>query len=394
MKKKCQSVTAIIFLVIIFAAGFVTLFNSRDTIRSYAHKRPEGGYRSGVESLILDNFAFKTDWINLNGLFHRCIGTTIVRDKDYVVYKLSNGQIMYGLPERDMSEYAEYVGELDKALSDMDIGFMYVQLPFKIKDDSYMPPGTHANGNANADQLVELLRDKGVDTLDIRALIENEGRDWTAQFYNTDHHWRETTAFWAAGELMKKIHDEYGFEYNEEYYDEDNYDLIRYDDYMLGTVGRRTGIFYAGLDDFVLFRPEFDTSFEFKARGNNKKDSLERRGSFYDTMYIWENLEKRADFERNTYSTYTGKNFQRIDIHNDLIDNGLKILMIRESFTCALLPFIAANAEDVITVDLRHYKEKSIPELCEEVDPDLVIVDYNPSAFSREQFDFFNRGWD
>ena len=66
--------------------------------------------------------------------------------------------------------------------------------------------------------------------------------------------------------------------------------------------------------------------------------------------------------------------------------------MIRESFTCALLPFIAVNADEVVTVDMRKYNKKSIPELCEEIRPDLVIVDYNPSAFSKDQFDFFNRG--
>ncbi|MBR2674876.1 MAG: hypothetical protein IKE52_05420 [Mogibacterium sp.] len=390
MKKIFQIITACIFIFLMTATGAATLYNSRAVIKGFAKERPKDGYRTAVEGMILDNFAEKTEWININGLFHRLMGTTIVRDNDYIVYKLSNGQIIYDLPKRDMTKHAARVKALDEAVRDMGIEFMYVQLPFKAKDDSYMPLGTHGNGNENADQMVSLLREQGVNTLDIRELFEEQGRDWTEQFYNTDHHWRETTAFWAAGEIMKKMKNDMGVDYSEEYYDEDSYELIRYDNYMLGAVGRRTGKFYAGLDDFVLFKPKYDTDFVFKARGNKKKDSLERSGSFYDTMYIWENLEKRADFDRNTYSTYTGKNFSRIDITNKKANNGLRILIVRESFTCALLPFIAVNAEHVTTVDLRHYKDKSIPELCEEVKPDIVLVNYNPSAFGKEQFNFFN----
>ena len=390
MKRNCQIITACIFTLLIFATSILTLIGSEKTMAGFLKDRPEGGYRSGIESMVQNNFARRTDWININGLFHRCMGTTIVRDKDYTVYKLSNGQIMYGLPERDMTKYAGYLQELNDELRKMDIDFMYVQIPFKIKDDSYMPAGTHANGNANADQLMKLLSGTDINTLDLRDLIEEQNRDWTEQFYNTDHHWRAETAFWAAGEIMKKIHDDYGFDYHEEYYDESNYDLVRYDNYMLGAVGRRTGIYYGGLDDFVLYRPKYDTQFSFKARA--KGDTITREGDFWDSMYEWDNLAKRADFERNTYSTYTGKQYSRIDIKNARSDNGLTVLMIRESFTCALLPFIAVNADEVVTVDMRKYNKKSIPELCEEIRPDLVIVDYNPSAFSKDQFDFFNRG--
>ena len=395
MKGKSSKILAICFLVLIYSIGMITMYNSRDIIKvGLSSLRENGGIRNGTEAAIQNNFAFRNGWINLNGLFYRCIGDTIVRDSEYIVYKLSNGQIMYNLDQRDIGKYAAYVDELDDALNEMGIDFMYVQIPFKIKDDSYMPPGTHTYPNRNAEQMVQLLREKGINTMNLRDNIEEAGLDWSELYYNTDHHWRETTAFWAAGEIMERLEEDYGIKYNKDYYLDDKWDKEYYNDYMLGTVGRRTGIYYAGLDDFVLFDPKFETSFSYKAyKKSLKKLTVEREGSFRDSMYEWDNLEKRADFTKNTYSTYTGKEYGVVHIDNKNIDNGPKILMIRESFTCALLPFISVNADEVLTVDLRRFNEKSVPELCEEFEPDVVIMDYNPSAFSKKQFDFFNRDW-
>ena len=153
MSKTFRIIISVFFLFLIFFIGIGTTWNCRDTIKeivktgNYLHCKTE------VESSLNDNFQNKNDWINFNGLFQRCLGVTIVRGSgdEYDVYKLSNGQIMYSLPERDMTEYAEIVDEFDRQLSEMGINFLYVQLPNKIKDSSYMPPGTKTYGNSNAD---------------------------------------------------------------------------------------------------------------------------------------------------------------------------------------------------------------------------------------------------
>ena len=382
---------AVIFLLLIFIVGIGTGWNVWQAETGFSKAEGFKDLKTKIEGQISSNFQNKYGWVSINGLFERMMGVTVVRDPDYNVNKLSNGQIMYDLPERDMTKYAGYVEELNDALTDMDIDFMYVQIPFKIKDDSYMPPGTHANGYENADQMVQLLREKGIDTLDLRDDIKEQNLDWSSLFFNTDHHWTPQTAFWAAGVIMKRIQKDYGFSIDEDAYDESNWKLKTYENYMLGAIGRRTGVFYGGLDDFTLYDPKFKTDFTFWGSSKNGEDV--REGDFWNSMYLWENMEKRADFEKNTYNTYLGKEYGLFEIQNHRSDNGLRILMIRESFSDALAPFIAVGADEVLGVDLRKYNKKSIPELCEEYDIDLVMIDYNPSAFSKNQFDFFDRGW-
>lgn len=395
MTEICRRITAIIFVLLLFAVGGYTAYSmipeltavSDETGADAAAGEDQPDFRTSLEEMIQTKIAAKYEWINLNGLFHRAMGDTIIRDSSYNVYKLSNGQIIYGLVEKEMDPFAGEVARLDRKLDDMGTELMYVQLPFKIKDDSYMPPGTHANGNENADELVKLLRKKKVNTLDLRELIEEQDMDWDSLFFKTDHHWKPETAFWAAGEIMKKISNDLGFKYNKKYYDDSSYRHIDYNNYMLGSIGRRTGKWYAGLDDLTLYEPEFETDLQFEGVINSRSTDV-REGSFMDSMYAWDQLQKKADFERNNYSAYTGKVYRKVRIRNRLADNGLKVLMIRESFSCALLPFLAVNAEEVVTVDLRKY-HGDLLRLIKREKPDLVMIAYNPSAFAGEQFDFF-----
>ena len=184
-----------------------------------------------------------------------------------------------------------------------------------------------------------LLREKNIDTPDLREEIKKDGLDWSSLFFKTDHHWTPQTAFWASGKIMDRIQTKYGYDVNMSYYDRENYEYTNYKNWMLGSVGRRTGTLYDGLDDISLFNPKFDTDFSFWDLEEGSDDKVEiRKGSFWDTMYVWENLEKRADFERNTYSTYLGKDCAIARIINKKSHTGLKVLLIRESFSCALSP--------------------------------------------------------
>ena len=391
MNSNCRKVLTCVVLLIIFVIGIGTTYNCRDTISDIVKTNNYLHCKSEVESALNKKIQWRYQWINVNGLFQRCLGTTIVRgngtESDYNVYKLSNGQIMYSLHEQDMTQYAEIVSKLDKALSERGRGLLYVQLPNKIKDNSYMPPGAKTSGNLNADQLIPMLRERNVDLIDLREEIEKAGFDWSSLFFKTDHHWTPKTGLWASGLIMNHISDKYGYEINEEYNEYDNYKSHVKENWMLGAVGRRTGAWYDGLDDIEILEPKFDTSLSL--HGLCSEGVIDQEGDFWHAIYYWDQLKKRSDFERNAYSTYIGHEFRICTIKNRMPVNDLKVLVIRESFSCVLTPFISLNSEECVAIDLRRYKEQSVVELCDEIKPDVVIIAYNPSAFSTEQFDFF-----
>lgn len=391
MSNACKKALAAFFLTVIFIVGAGTAYKSRTIVRELSDYKGFANFKKTIEDSIQENFLWRYGWININGLFYRVSGMTIVPGggDSYDVYKLANGQIMYNLNRKsNMDSFAEKITRLRDQTEDMGMKFMYAQLPFKIKDDSYMPPGTTTGANINADELVDILRSNNVDVLDIREEIARVGRDWSSQFFKTDHHWNPETGMWASGLIMDHLSQRYGIEVDPSHYFYDNYDKETYSDYMLGAVGRRTGAWYAGLDDIDIVYPKFDTDMAFY--GESKLGSDERYGRFEDTIYLWDNIKKKSDFVNNSYSTYIGKEYAISVLRNNLKKDGPRILLIRDSFSCVIQPFIGLDASEVIAIDLRRCKE-SVKSICEQYDPDVVLLAYNPSSFSKKQFSFFDK---
>jgi hypothetical protein len=211
---------------------------------------------------------------------------------------------------------------------------------------------------------------------------------WEEYFFTTDHHWKPETGMNASGMIMDHLGKKYGYSVDKSHYDYDNYDKKTYTDYMLGAVGRRVGAWYAGLDDIDIIYPEFETDMDFIGESDSGTDV--RKGEFADAVYLWDNIRKRSDFVNNSYSTYIGKEYAVNELTNRLNKDGPVILLVRDSFSCVIEPFIALDASKVIAVDLRRY-DKSISYACEKYRPDVVLVAYNPSAFTDKQFKFFKK---
>ncbi len=386
MTRQSKRVLAVLFLIGMFAVSLGTAWNIRSTIYTILKEHQILHSKSELEEAVQDDLAWHDSWINYNGLFQRCLGVTIVRGASGDVYKLSNGQIMYNLEKRSMKYYANQITEFNESLSALGIDFMYVRLPFKIKDSSYMPIGTSDYGNANGTDLVQRLQENNVDTIDLFEEIEAEGFDWDTLFFKTDHHWTPKTGLWASGVIMDHLRDYYDFTVDDSHYDYDNYTSTVYKQWLLGTMARRTGKYYAGLDDIEILEPTFDTNLTFYAEGDNGVD--EREGDFMESMYCWDNMAEKASFDLPTYEVYYGKDYAYSKIENLMTDSDKKILFIGESFRAVLLPFMSLDAKEIVSVDLRRYKDQTVLELCEEYQPDIVILGYNPSAYSKKQFQF------
>ena len=104
-------------------------------------------------------------------------------------------------------------------------------------------------------------------------------------------------------------------------------------------------------------------------------------------MFLRSNLKKDY-FNINTYATYIGGDYKENTIINHNAPNSKKILLLRDSFSCALLPFLTLNTKQVTTLDLRHFKKTSVKDYLKSHDFDMVLIAYNPSAFDDVRFTF------
>lgn len=393
MNKTGKILISLFFIMITFVFGSATFLKSWGEIKESAHSNSLLEMPGIIESAMTENFKSRNNWININGLFQRAIGVTLIRDAgDIDVYRMKNGQLTYGYPDNDVEYASEEIESLDRFVRAKGMGFLYIQLPCKAYSDELMPAGSHTYGYEDADDLIESLREKNVDVLDLRDEINKEGKDTSSLFFNTDHHWKPSTALWAAGiisDRLSKIID--GYEYDKNLYDLDNYEYRKYDKWFLGSLGRRTGVFFGGVDDFEVLLPKFYTNFHLYTESQTDGNKKSKEGSFAEALMRLEYLDEKDYFNEATYFTYMGTEYRLSTVTNRNASNDKNILLLRDSFSCTLLPYLSLSSGEITAIDLRYYGSLKLKEYLNKNDFDMVIVAYNPSMFREEGAFEFDR---
>lgn len=342
----------------------------------------------GISNLVTLNLENRNQWINLNGFFQRKIGKTGDLEKDW--YLLENGMLMYSQRKRtseDLKTYANNVVELSRYAEKQGINFLYAELPYKVQGSREYPAGVPDYGNRNADGIMKILLSKSVQSMDFRDIIKDKNIETTESFFKTDQHWKPETALWAAGELSKKL-SQVDSEWKDcpEYRNSNNYRMEYHSDLFLGAIGKKIGSAYAGKDDFNMPIPIFKNTIRYRVP--RQEDSIDWTGDF-ETAFIESNNLKNDPFKVNTYAAYCDGDHYKEKITNKKALNKRNILLIRDSFSCTLMPYLALYTKNITTLDLRSYKSRSVydyirlhPEI------DTVIVAYNPSSITEEQYTF------
>lgn len=324
-------------------------------------------------------------FIQLYGGVQRLLGRTTVEDADprYRVCKLSDGTLTFvnGTPG-DVSSNAQATLRLFSALKALQTPFLYVQAPQKLQEnDSRLPPGVSDFGNYNADRFLSALSDGGVPTLDLRESLRITGKEWSSFFFRTDHHWTPEAAFTAHRALAEVLRRNWSFTIPAQNTDEDAFTRTIYPDWFLGSQGKRVGTLYAGTDDIELWTPNFDTDFTYSCPAYG----MERSGPFQSSLLFPERISEKDYFNGNPYTLYAGGDYPLAVIVNHKNPEGKRVLLLRDSYACALTPFLALDCGELVTVDLRTF-EGSMLDAVAEFKPDLVIAMYTPGATVQNVF--------
>ena len=89
----------------------------------------------------------------------------------------------------------------------------------------------------------------------------------------------------------------------------------------------------------------------------------------YDTLYFYDHLK-----EDDKYPVFLDGNHALTTIENQNAPKGT-IVLVKDSFSHSLAPFLAENYSKVIMVDMRYYKQ-SVSEIVKQERPEQVVVLY------------------
>lgn len=400
MKIKKEYITAILFFAVIFGMliGLLT-YKDNDPINDFLNE-----YRTEVlpgtpvldrlteaidiaEDIVYDQTYLKDQYNALYGLVQRVIGKHIMSDAGYgEIYKTKYNQIIFKVGKKNfrVMRSLDAVEELKSKLDEAGIPFLYVQAPFKLTDNEQQLPINKIDyADYNVNLFLKGLDERGIHYLDLRPLLRDGEKTQNQLFFDTDHHWRIETAFEATGHIMDELNKDYGFAIDGKYKDLNNYNCNTLKNCYLGSMGRRTGRLYSGLDDFTLITPNFKTSYTLYEHDYGAEKIY--KGSFDEAILDKKYLVKDAPVDLNRYAVYHGDNEELI-FDNNLVDSG-KVMMIKDSFGIPVYSFLSLGVHEVRALDLRLFND-SVAKYAKENKPDIVILMYNGDTFNEEMFDF------
>lgn len=342
-----------------------------------------------TEDAVTSNLSYHDRAVDLYSLCSRFFGTRVVEKDDITVVRADNGylgSIRSEASDNSLTSYADNVESLCRTANASGAEFLYVMAPIKGYGFSY-PPNVTDYTASNCDRFAEMLRQRDIPFLSLIESAASDGISDEDMFFVTDHHWKPNRGLWAS----KKIADTLGFEYDKTILDTENYKTETYKNWFLGSQGKKVGTYFTkfGADDFDIITPKFETNL---TETQPFKSSV-RSGDFTQTVLYPENSAVRDYYRLNPYATYSGGDFREQIITNNLNPDGKKILIVRDSYACALVPFLSLTMSETYAVDIRENDgyvgdKLKISELIEEIQPDYVMVFYSGLTDLAALYDF------
>lgn len=360
-----------------------------------------GAFKTKVSS-VTDKFSvYATDFLVGQKYFvggmnriEQMVGWNIAAASEYnAVVTLPDGRLTEYLPKIDVTENAKSVAALKEFCDGLGCDFLYVQSPYAVcRLENADICGVLDYSNENADDMLALLKKDGVEYLDMRKRLHADGLSHGDAFYRTDHHWKAETGLWAAKSLSLYLNEAHGFAIDTSMLEENQFRTRVYPSWWLGSRGAKLTINRVEAEDFTLFFPKYDTRLRYEIPGNR----LDKTGDFTVT-YDWKRRATTGGYsENNSYGIYNHGDVAVNILTNLNCPTGKRILIIKDSFTDVVNPFLACadGVGQVDVLDVRHFSG-SAKAFIREKAPDIVIVWYNPGALGatdwkshRATFDF------
>ena len=311
----------------------------------------DGSYTAAVEEYFADQFPLRDDWTGLKARAEQLIGKrlfnniylcgdeTLISKVDAPADGLEKANLNYVSQLAEKSDIPMYLGLIPSAAE-----VWRDKLPY---------------GAESWDQNAYLARaaETGLPLIDFAGALTQHASE--PIFYRTDHHWTSLGAFYGANALLEALG-------REPLKEEDFTPEIASEDFN-GTLYSQSGIHWLTPDTMEYWVEEDGLTVTSWRTGSPQP------GTLYDRTY----LEKK-----DKYSMFMGGNCPLHEIVTGA-EGKPSLLIIRDSYTDSLIPFLLEDYSEIHVLDLRYYRA-SLKAYIEQYDFDQVLVCYSVSNFSTD----------
>lgn len=357
-------IPAVVFLIFIYGMALWFIFSPKPDYSSsekrYLQKFPEvtvekllsGDFGSEFETFFADRFPQRNTWVGLNAYTALAEGNNGASG----VYNCKNGYLINKpvSTENNLDKNIGAVADFAKSI-DTPTTVMLVPSTGYIVDDVLPTFHDKYNDDEDISRISSTLSKDKIGFVDLRERFKSEYKNGSQLYYKTDHHWTTKGAYTGYRELCKAL--------GVTPIDDSTLKKDSYPDFY-GTTYSSSGFWLTPPDNIEIWNnpKNSDRNISLKiTEGANIKTS----GSMYFTDHLKED---------DKYPVFIDGNHALTEITNTNAKNGT-ILLIKDSFSHSLAPFLAENYSKVVLVDLRYYKE-SVSDLVTTYNPEQVVVLY------------------
>lgn len=329
-----------------------------------------------IEKWTSERLAFGHDIIELGRAYDNKVGWKIINPA-LATYKMTDGYYTYANLRIDMTSRIAAVAELRDFAAQYDAKLLFVQAPCKTnKYGDTELNGTLDFANQNADELLAGLAARGVRTLDLREKLGAglSDHEYHKLFFRTDHHWEPGTALRGAAVLAGEL-SAMGITVDNSHFAPENYTIEVQKAMFLGSQGKRVTLANTTPDDFPIYDGAFPVNVHLSIPSHGI-DSVGDFAIFYDRRCL---PDKPDVYNVNQYAAYGYGDVPLITVDNlNLADHQEeKVLIIKDSFGDALVPFLAMGIKHILEIDSRMFTG-SIRNFIERERPSVIVIMYTP----------------
>ncbi len=294
------------------------------------------------------------------------------------IYIHPNGFIIQESAPHSTENAADNVEKLYTYCKESGREFLYAILPGKPRsDEDLQSQGLSCFRNFTADKMRDEFRKRGIPLLDVREFFRD---DFYSMFYRMDHHWTADAGLRAAGEILKALNREYGSRYDTQRLDPSRFERTVLPDFWVGEQGRKVQGDLADRDDLVLLTPLDPVRLKYHDMETDK----EKEGGF--EILTRPELLERYNTNITPYYYYMS-DLKLLEIDNADVEEG-QILMIYDSFSNVVLPFMSLAVGHITAWDMRN-STKVYEYLEEHPEIRTVVIAYTISFMPTSQMNDF-----
>lgn len=290
----------------------------------------DGKFASEYTKFLSDQFINRDGLIKIKAKFDLMTGKKEING----VYIAKNDYLMEGFKRSDDNSTLSKLSEINKFTNNntgLKVSMMLV--PNKVEIYSNLLP--KSNPNDSQKEYVNFVKknlDSKIKIVELFDVFE-KNKNNIDLYFKTDHHWTTDGAYLAYVEYCKAL--------NLEPINENMLERNLASDSFKGSLYYKNGAEIGFPDELYLYL--------------NKNEDKPVLVKYYDDLKKVPSLYDVSKLQgRDPYEVFTGGNHTQIKIRTN-IDTKRKLLVVKDSYANAMLPFLVNNFSEINIVDLRYF---------------------------------------